>query len=361
MTSEELIERMRRLPDPIQRPLRMAWRLVNRHDPRRLLSDLDSEKKRQEFLESDAYEEFIKLEESHWQILDVIKSPAVPTDASSTTFNFALEHPRVRQEMHFRATGNEIDIWDYMKMKIPPAENALVLGAGNGDHCRLLIQEKIAQAVTAYDICSDTIDFFQKIFNRNKLPVSYMKADLNLHDFAGESYDLCIAMHSLHHLISLERLFNGLAGALHGNGCLICEEYTGPRFVEFSTPIKKHALTLFKALPQSLKRDRGGRLMKTLYFCDRWLVQRQSPFEAIRSDCILSALQRSFHIDELRTQGGGLILALLSPLIHNFHPNDGIANEWIDRIMDEDRKLTQRGKIPNCYSFFIAHPRLELT
>lgn len=356
MPSFRFIERMRRLPEPVQRPLRKVWRLVNRRDPRRLLSDLDSEKKRQQFLKSVDYQKFTEIEASHWQTLDTSNVP-FPLRKDVKTFNSALEHPRVRKEMHFRATGSEIDIWDQIKLRNYVAKNALVLGAGNGDHCRLLIQKSIAQAVTAYDICDSSIDLTQESFVKNKVPVTYMKADLNLHEFSGENYDLCIAMHSLHHLISLENLFSRVAESLRSDGVLICEEYTGPRFLEFPSSLKKHAMRLFQSLPPSLKTDREGRLMKTLYFSDRWFVQRHSPFEAIRSDSILSALQDFFHIDELRLQGGGLILSLLNPLIFNFRLSDATANEWIEKIMYEDYNLTKNGVIPNCYSFFIAHPK----
>jgi hypothetical protein len=138
---------------------------------------------------------------------------------------------------------------------------------------------------------------------------------------------------------------------------LVVEDYVGPRYTELPRSGWRHAGRWLSRLPERLRRARDGRsLVSRPPVHDRWSIQRNSPFEAIRSDQIVPILRRWFEFEEYRELGGGLLMPLLGPIIHNFDPDDAEANEWLRRMIDDDLRLTRNGEIPNAFVFFTARP-----
>lgn len=355
---------LRRLPEGVRSPLRGAWRRLPPADRRLLLGRLDDPRRRADFLSSAAYRAFIACEMAHWSAYQgapaAREGQTVSSNPSFRNYRTFTDHPLALAEYLRRAAPGECGLWPWIGARAREAGGgeALVLGAGAGDHCRLLIDLQAAAAVTACDIAEGSVRRARAEFARLGYPIDYRVADLNFITLEAGRYDLCLAMSALHHIVELERLAAAVARALTpGRGLFIIEDYTGPRFVELPAAVRRLARELFAQLPERLRRERDGAPMRTLAFRDRWEAQRESPFEAIRSDRILECLREHFEIETMRVMGGGLMLALLSPLIHNFDPADDEANRCLGWIMDEDLALTHRGTIPNCFTFLVARPR----
>jgi len=353
---------LNRIPAPILSGIRWVWRRLPPPDPRFLLQNLESEQRRLKFLRSPHYRRFADREAQYW-------SEQIPTETSDgpdstpcgeqAGVKNLLEHPTIRREMNRRAGLETRDIWEWLVKQDAPAEHGLVLGAGNGAHCRMLIDGKIARRVTAYDIAEELVEKANTQFARYGYPIDYQAMDLNFARFPPRTFDLCLAMHVLHHFINLETLFSQLAGSLTvETGRLVMEEYVGPRYLEFPKIVRDKAQDWFKRLPTRLRRAPDGQsTIECLDFFDRWWIQRHSPFESIRSDRILPALEQSMRIDHMRPLGGGLLMPLLHAIIGNFDPADEEANGWIQRIMADDMALTEANEIPNFYVFVVARPR----
>ncbi|NQU43449.1 class I SAM-dependent methyltransferase [bacterium] len=243
-----------------------------------------------------------------------------------------------------------------MANRYPGRSNALVLGAGDGTHCRLLVDLGIARNVKAFDINEVFVQAARRDYERLKYPIAYLAEDLHTFTWDGLDYDLCLAVDSLRHVINVERVLRETSRALRDrSGVLVCQEYVGPRYVEIPESTRSAARRILRRLPERLRLTPDGCVMKQPVFHNRWMIQQHSPFEAIRSDRILEAVRKEFRMEHLAEQGGGLLLALLNPIIHNFDPRDEEANGWLRTILDEDLRLTRTGEIPNCLAFLIAH------
>jgi SAM-dependent methyltransferase len=236
---------------------------------------------------------------------------------------------------------------------------AMIPGLDSVAHCRLLIDLKIARKVTAYDIAEGLVEAARAEYARDGYAIDYRVEDLNFVHLPRGAFDLCLAMHALHHCVNLEDLLREAARALKpGSGRFVTEDYVGPRYLEFPRAVRRLAQTWLERLPERLRRLPDGRgTLDRLVFRDRWLLQRQTPFEAIRSDSILPAIGESMEVERLNPLGGGLLMPLLDPIIHNFDPDDDEANAWIERILDADSALTHSGEVPNCYAFVVARPK----
>lgn len=339
-------------------------------DRRFLLQDLEDEARRRAFLASPLYRAFSEQEMRYWgsfheETPPEAPRPAVPETASLASvpqpparIRYYKEHPVVEREIHRRACPDAPDIWQLLLRKFPARRHGLVLGAGDGNHCRLLVDYRIAAQVTAYDLAADAVLKARAEYGRLKYPIDYQVADLNFIEFGAAKFDLCLALHSLHHIIDLEGLFSQLHRALAPAGAFVMEEYVGPRHLEFPRPARELAREIFRRLPERFRMSPGGgSVMERLEFQDRWAVQRYSPFEAIRSDRVLPLLESRFEIEVQNVMGGGLLMMLLDPIVHNFDPADPEANALLRQILEEDLRLTQQNKIPNCLTLLIARPK----
>jgi len=357
------------LPEPWRRPLQQLWRRLPPHDPRFLLQDLEDEARRSAFLHSAHYRRFAEQEGRFWsacqQCEEGDRAPAATAEPKNGAATFVpgrnLEytaHPLIQRELQRRICPEGDDLWAWLGRRFGGREHGLVLGAGRGIHCRLLIDIGIVRRVTAFDLADESVRLAQAEFERLNYAIQYQACDLNFFPLAERRSDLCLAMYALHHLIDLEGVFAQLRRALDPEqGVLIMEDFVGPRFTEFPQSVREAAGSFFARLPPRLRVARDGRtVLKRLAFRDRWAVQRDSPFEAIRSDRILDLLRQSFAIEFLRERGEGLLMPLLAPIIQNFDPADEEANEWLRRILDEDWRLTRCGAIPNFVTFLAARP-----
>ena len=349
-----------RLPRPASRMLRALWRRLPPRDPRFMLQSLETARAREALFNSPHYARFVEREIAHWtsESQSAGRAPENSSTAGKVRFRQFLAHPVVREAVQRRACPETGDVWKWMAKSYPGRKEALVLGAGRGDQCRLLIDRRIASKVRAIDLAPDVVERAATEFRSLGYPIDYEVGDMNFMRFPAGSFDLCLAMHALHHIINLELLFQRLAGSLAASrGVLIVEEYVGPRFMEYPLSVREAVQRWMTRLPPRLRKSPGGGEMDSIWFPDRWWVQSRSPFESIRSDRIIQVLDSAFRIDFTRPLGGGLIAPLLSAIIQNFDPESAEDNAWLTRILQDDLALTEAGEIPNFFVFLVATPR----
>ncbi|MCE5229917.1 class I SAM-dependent methyltransferase [bacterium] len=346
------------LPRPLAQAARSLWRRLPPKDKRYLLQDLETEKKRGRFLKSREYREFCEIEGRFWAGFAEETDQSDQSDKNSpATLGHFLEHS-VAREMFYRAPGLAApDFWQWLKSHGRTFDRVFVPAAGEGLHARILIDMGLAKEVAANDISEQLAARAQREYEKLNYNIKYIAGDLNTISLPAGRYDACVAIHALHHVIGIEHLARELAGSLKPGGELFMEDYVGPRWLQYPDSVKQHVRRWHAMLPDRLKLDRSGAVIRELHFRDQWEVQKNSPFESIRSDAILPALMQYFNINEKYNLGGGLVMPLLEQTIHNYNPADEEANAWLRKIMAEDKKLAASGEIPNFFVLAGAKPR----
>ena len=224
----------------------------------------------------------------------------------------------------------------------------------------MLIDLGIVRKVMAYDLAEDLVCKANAEFRQFGYDIEYLVGDLNFIHFEPAQYEVCLAMHSLHHIVALESLIPEIARSLDPqSGVLVSLDYVGPRYVELPATAQRIVSGIFEKIPEHFRRSVDGRsVIRHPSFPDRWAVLHDSPFEALRSDRILNVLNGSFEFEICNNLGGGLLSPLLNPIIHNFNPADAEANALLAGLMEEDLELTKKKLIPNNLVFLVARPRV---
>jgi SAM-dependent methyltransferase len=354
------------LESPLIEGLRWIWRRLPPRDPRFLLQRLETEEERRRLLASPHHAAFVRREGAHWSGLAQAPAGGARSDSENgasaprrpVIADFQA-HPVVQRHFHALACPETRDLWLWLAGRWQGLAAGLVLGAGEGNHSRLLVDLGVCRRVEAFDIAEGLVARVSAEHARLGYPIDYRVADLNRVELPAGRYGVCLALHALHHLIALERLAAELARALTpGEGWLVMDDYVGPRHLELPRSIRAHAQRMLERLPARLRRPAdGGRPIERLAFANRWWTMKQSPFEAVRSDAILPVLRGHFEWEIERELGGGLMLGLLPAVIHNFDPDDDEANIWLETIARADQELTAAGEIPNCFAFAAGWPR----
>ncbi|MEN6627562.1 MAG: class I SAM-dependent methyltransferase [Candidatus Sumerlaeia bacterium] len=348
------------LPRPVAQAGRAVWRRLPPRDKRYLLHDLETESKRTAFLESPDYRRFCDIEGAYWAGVssgDIAGAPAAEAEPAPARIEHVWQHPLARKLLYAIPGLNAPDFWSWLASRGSGYGHVFVPGAGAGNDCRVLIDMGFARRVDANDISEELAARAQAVYESMGYGIRYVVGDLNKLTVPRNKYDAVVAIHALHHAVALERLARELARSLKSGGELFMEEYVGPRYLKYPDAVRRHVRRWHKMLPERLRRDRGGAAIRSPRFRDEWEVQKSSPFESIRSDKIVPVLSEYFAITELWELGGGLAMPLLEQTIRNYDPADSEANDWLARIMEEDRNLTSTGAIPNFFAILRARPR----
>lgn len=327
--------------------LRSLWRWLPPRDKRYLLQDLETPAARESFISSSAYAHFQKIEAAHWSqpAKDSAGAAAGGGQAASglSAFQYVLAHPLVRAELDRRTRVD--GVWNFLR-RHGPFESVCLLGAGYGEHARLLGELGIARQITALDI-AQAYGARPEPFRVGEATLRLQYCDLNRPRFSAQ-YDLFLALHSIHHIFNLELLFAAIADHLKPGGRFVFEEYVGPNYLE---------------CPQSVRpvlRDIYARLVPGPYqlgaqpaFKSRWHVQRDSPFESIRSAAIHAALLARFPQATFQPLGGCLVQEILAQILPRLTGEEH-ERQFIVELLDLDEALTTQGTLPNYFAFGCA-------
>lgn len=172
---------------------------------------------------------------------------------------------------------------------------------------------------------------------------------MTVDDFRGERFDLCIGVHSVHHVLHLEHLFECIKQLLLPNGLLWMNEYTGPRFMDFPPESLAIGNRFLSALPDDVKTKPDGSSKNTIF-----PFVPDDPTEAIASDEIVRTLMR--HFEPLRLLGyGTLSYMVFDAIAHNFRGEE--AESLGEQIWEYEQRCFLEGTLTPWFTACIARPR----
>ncbi len=275
-----------------------------------------------------------------------------------------LEHPRVRQYINSRVTGDPAQDWlPYVAHKYfpTPAARALSLGCGTGGLERHAFLLGAAEAFDAIDISPHCIERAQDAARAEGVAdrVSYRLADVNRLTLDPNRYDAIFASMSIHHVQALERVYEQASLSLRPGGYFICNEYVGPN--RFQLPGKRLEILnhLLSSLPARFRRMiRDGKFTDEIKTVHRnppltWFTQND-PSEAIRSADIVPVLKEFFDVVELGHYGGGILHFLLQDIAGNFrHPHEE-HDAWLGLLCQVEHLLEREGIIESDFALIVA-------
>ncbi|TMH00069.1 MAG: class I SAM-dependent methyltransferase [Betaproteobacteria bacterium] len=230
------------------------------------------------------------------------------------------------------------------------------VGAGTCD-----LEIRLAQALTASGRDRFTIDCLD--FNRSTIGrateqtraagvatcVVPQFCDVNRWEPAAE-YDAVLANHSLHHLVALEHLFDGVAKCLAPHGRFIVSDMIGRnghmRWPEALVIVNEY----WEELPASYRYDRQR-------FCQldafvNWDCAKDG-FEGIRAQDILPLLVQRFSFEVFLAFAN-----VIDPFIErSFGPNFSVERNWdrdfVDRVHARDEAELAAGRIKPTHMFAV--------
>jgi SAM-dependent methyltransferase len=156
------------------------------------------------------------------------------------------------------------------------------------------------------------------------------------------SYDAVLANHSLHHIVGLENLFDGVARSLSPKGLFIVSDMIGRnghmRWPEALVIVEE----LWNELPKSYRFDRQRDLQERRF---RNHDCSTAGFEGIRAQDILPLLVDRFAFDAFVGFAN-----VIDPFVdRSFGPNFSVDRDWdrefIDRVHARDEAALGRGEI----------------
>jgi SAM-dependent methyltransferase len=248
--------------------------------------------------------------------------------------------------------------------------------------------------------------------------INYQVADLNSFALPVNTYDAIFAESALHHLSSLEDVFQRLRRALRPGGLLICNEYIGPARFQFppeQVSAMNAALALLpldyrrihesspagslgtpapgrgwfihsagranRALRRGLEKLGDGSLWPAVRRKTREALFRRfwspdharykleiacasvrdvvdlDPSEAVRSDEIVALMQRDFKILEMKGYGGSILQFLLGGISQNFASPGSQSKALLQMLFDIEDGLIGSGVLRNDFAVIVAQSR----
>jgi SAM-dependent methyltransferase len=219
----------------------------------------------------------------------------------------------------------------------------------------------IARHVHAIDISQGAIESARRTAEEAGLAahIDYEVGDINKMEFSPSTYDLIVAMSSIHHVSELEKMFAQCARALKPGGLLFMDEYVGPS--RFQTPFEIRVLIdgLLKTLPARYRRNlfTNDGATKDEYIPST--VEQMisiDPSEAVRSAEIMTVLRGHFDVLEYRPYGGGIQHQLFSGIMGNFDPENKEDVALLNAVSDLEISLENIGAAPSDFAAVVARP-----
>ena len=272
-----------------------------------------------------------------------------------------LHSPTVDKYVNRRISGRDDVNWfgwaieKYLTGKKPG--RGLNLGCNDGIFDRQILRAGLCAEVDGYDISREAVKSAKAEAKREGLSANYHRVDLNYLELPENSYDLVVAVQSIHHIKRLEHLFGEVNRALTPTGLFIINEYVGP--TQFQLPDEQLELInrVFSLLPERLKRRStdGVVAQEITRVCVKDLVEA-SPFEAIRSAEIIPLIERHLKIVDRRDYGGTILCWLLNYLVPNFFEDEREEDRCImDLLCFIEELLTKhQDRLQNDFTVIVA-------
>jgi len=275
-----------------------------------------------------------------------------------------LQHPFSRSTINTRISGDpdlSTVVWFKNKFLAKPSEHCLALGCGHGVFDRQAIEFGLARHVHAVDISKGAIESARQAASDAGLAtqIDYEVSDINKISLPASTYDLVVAMSSIHHVAELENLFAQCARTLKPGGLFFMDEYVGPS--RFQTPPELRILIdgLLKMMPPRYRRNLFTNDGATK---DEYIVPTVEqmiagdPSEAVRSAEIMTVLRKHFEVIEYKPYGGGIQHQLFSGIMGNFDPDSATDLKFLKAISDLELSLENIGAVHSEFAVAVARP-----
>jgi glycosyltransferase involved in cell wall biosynthesis/SAM-dependent methyltransferase len=267
------------------------------------------------------------------------------------------DHPSVQAYVNTRVSGrpeqNWVD-WFLKEYGKDGFDRALNLGCGFGD-----LEDHVLSAGGAFnfvsaDISKDAVSHAQKrLFGH---PVKFLNIDINKIELLENTFDVVFASSSIHHFVELEHIFDEIYKSLKPGGYFVFNEYVGPSKFRWKSKQLDIVNLLLQHLPKSYRKD----LRRSFIYKSRVYrppldgTDRNSPFEAVRSDEIVKNAECRFNVVARRDYGGGILHMLLDGISGNFAPSLYPDNNLLDSICKLEMSLENAGEIDSDFTVMVC-------
>ena len=170
---------------------------------------------------------------------------------------------------------------------------------------------------------------------------SFMECDFN-NWRAEHQFDSILAIHSLHHVVALEKLFDEVHRSLSDDGSFLINDMIG-RNGHLRWPEALPVVQAFwKGLPHSKKYNHQLKRFEDEFV--NWDCSKEG-FEGIRAQDILPELIKRFEFDCFLGFANVIDIFVDRSFGHNFDPKKESDIAFIDRVAMTDEALIESGKI----------------
>lgn len=207
-----------------------------------------------------------------------------------------------------RFTGDERTPWYDTIARHAPAggfRRGLALGTSSLAQDARILETNESLHLTFCDISEGSLERWQAVLGA-RFPgrIETRAADLNFAELAEGAYDVVISSSTLHHVLNLEHAAAQISRALRPGGLLFMQDYCGESYFAFDERKKR----VFEELYDRDIARHAGRAPGVVWLNDE--REGRSPFCAIRSGDILSALSAELDLQAARSAGtiSGLLI-----------------------------------------------------
>lgn len=231
-----------------------------------------------------------------------------------------------------------------------PQQQVIVvsLGSGNCDMeiscARRLLEAGLSNfRFSCLEINTDMLDRGIETAQQHDLGHHFQFDRCDLNEWTpNEPTDIYIANQSLHHIVALEQLFDGVRDSLQDSGWFLISDMIGrnghqrwPEAMEMLEP-------LWQQIPHSHRKNHILKRQEEAFLNHDCSTEA---FEGIRAQDILPLLIQRMHF-ELFVPFANLISVFIDrPFGHNFDEHNEWATHFIDRVHEIDEEAFVRGRL----------------
>ena len=222
------------------------------------------------------------------------------------------------------------------------------IGAGNCDFEATLAKSLLARGISNFqfeclEINRSMLIRGQELAQREQIEryFTFTECDLNYWT-PGNTFDVALANHSLHHVVELESLFRTIRSGLSKEGVFVINDMIGRnghmRWPEALEVVKR----FWKYLPESHKYNHQLNRIEHNYV--NWDCSVEG-FEGVRAQDILPELLKAFEFDLFFGFANAIDIFVDRGFGPNFDPNNQWDRLYIDQIHDTDEDMLYRGQL----------------
>ena len=145
-----------------------------------------------------------------------------------------------------------------------------------------------------------------------------------------------------------------LKKALKKNGLFILEEYVGPARFQWSELQLQIVRDLLQVIPERYRRLPSGEVKSEEGRPTIEQMERDDPFEAVRSTDIAPLFYKNFKVLHHCPLGGSIQNPLYHDIINNFDEKDLVANQILIAIDDIEQLLVGANILPSDFCLLIG-------